>query len=150
MSYNIGQINSGFVSLSAAGLAEGTNNATFKTSNTLTYTNNGVFKSKNATDNLAFSTGHTALAQNQACLFGVWIDASGNVSTSQGPIVAAGDPCPVPGVPSSSVETDRVTLVGLIKVTTGATTFTPGTTDLGAANVTDVYYDCMTMPGSAQ
>lgn len=150
MSYNIGQVNSGFVSLTAAGLAEGTNAATFKTSNTLTFINNGVFKSKNATDNLAFSAGHTALGQNQACLFGVWIDGSGNVSTSQGPIVAAGDPCPVPGVPASSVETDRVTLVGLIKVTTGATTFTPGTTDLGAANVTDAYFDCMAMPGSAQ
>ena len=145
MSYNIGQINSGFVSLTAAGLAEGTNNATFKTTNTLAFTNNGVFKSKAATDNLTFSTGHTTVPQNSACLFGVWIDGSGNVTTSQGPIGAAGDPCPVPGAPASNV-----TLVGLIKVTTGATTFVPGTTDLGAANVTDVYSDCMVMPGSAQ
>lgn len=145
MSYNIEQINSGYVSLTAAGLAEGTNATTFKTTNTLTYTNNGVFKSKAGTDNLPFSSGHTALAQYQACLFGVWIDASGNVTTSQGPIVNAGDPCPVPGAPAAGV-----TLVGLIKVTTAATTFTPNTTDLGAANVTDVYYDCMLMPGSAQ
>lgn len=145
MSYNIEQINSGYASLTAAGLAEGTNAATFKTANTLTFTNNGVFKSKSATDNLAFSTGHTTLAQNQACLFGVWINGSGTVSTSQGPIVSAGDPCPVPGAPAANV-----TLVGLIKVTTGATTFVPGTTDLGAANITDAYYDCMVMPGSAQ
>lgn len=148
--YNLSDINAGNVSLSAAGLAEGTNAATFKTANTLTFTVNGVFKSKGATDNLAFSAGHAVVAANQACLFGVWIDAGGNVSTSQGPIVSAGDPCPVPGIPAGAVESDPVALVGLIKVTTGATTFTAGTTDLGAANVTDVYYDCMVMPGSAQ
>jgi len=146
MSYNIEQVNSGYASLTAAGLAEGTNAATFKTANTLTFTNNGVFKSKAATDNLAFSSGHTALGNSQACLFGVWVNASGTVSTSQGPIVAAGDPCPVPGAPASGL-----TLVGLIKVTTSSSaTFTAGTTDLGAAGVTDVYYDCMVMPGSAQ
>ena len=146
MSYNLSESNSGYASLTAAGLTEGTNAATFKTANTLTYTSNGVFKSKNATDNLTFSAGHTALAASQACLFGVWINAAGTVSTSQGPIVAAGDPCPVPGAPAANL-----TLVGLIKVTTDAsTTFTPGTTDLGAAGITDAYSDCMRMPGSAQ
>ena len=145
MSYNIEQSNSGYLSLTAAGLAEGTNSATFKTVNTLAFTNNGVFKSKAATDNLTFSTG-TALAASQACLFAVWINASGTVTTSQGPIQAAGDPCPVPGQ-----VTANTTLVGLIKVTTdSSTTFTPGSTDLGASGVTDVYYDCMDMPGSAQ
>ena len=145
MSYNLGQANSGYLSLTAAGLAEGTNSATFKTTNTLAFTNNGVFKSKGATDNLVFSVG-TALGNSQACLFGVWIDGSGNVSTTQGPIVAAGDPCPVP-----SQTTAGVTLVGLIKVTTSsAATFTPGTTDLSASGITDVFFDCMDMPGSAQ
>ena len=144
MSYNIEQSNSGYLSLTAAGLAEGTNSATFKTVNTLAFTNNGVFKSKAATDNLTFSTG-TALAASQACLFAVWINASGTVTTSQGPIQAAGDPCPVPGQ-----VTANTTLVGLIKVTTdSSTTFTPGSTDLGASGVTDVYYDCMDMPGAA-
>jgi len=145
MSYNIEQSNSGYLSLTAAGLAEGTNSATFKTVNTLAYTTNGVFKSKGATDNLTFSTG-TALAASQACLFAVWIDASGTVTTTQGPIVAAGDPCPVP-----SQTTAGTILVGLIKVTTdSSTTFTPGTTDLGASGITDAYSDCMDMPGSAQ
>jgi len=144
MSYNIEQVNSGFASLTAAGLAEGTNSATFKTTNTLAFTNNGVFKSKGATDNLAFSTG-TALANSQACLFGVWINASGTVTTTQGPIVAAGDPCPVP-----TQTTANTTLVGLIKVTTSSSaTFTPATTDLSATGITGAYYDCMVMPGSA-
>ena len=143
MSYNIEQANSGFLSLTAAGLAAGTNTGTFKTTNTLTFTNNGVFKSKAATDNLAFSSGHTALAANQACLFAVWINTSGTVSTTQGPIQASGDPCPVP-----TQVTANTTLVGLIKVVATAT-FTPGTTALGTGN-TATYFDCMDMPGSAQ
>jgi hypothetical protein len=145
MSYNIEQANSGFLSLTAAGLAEGTNANTFKTANTLTFTNNGVFKSKAATDNLTFSTG-TALAASQACLFAVWISSGGTVTTTQGPIVAAGDPCPVPTAAASNL-----TLVGLIKVTTSsAVTFTPGSTDLSASGITAAYSDCMDMPGSAQ
>ena len=145
MSYNIEQANSGYLSLTAAGLAEGTNSATFKTVNTLTFTSNGVFKSYAATDNLTFTAG-TALAASQACLFAVWITGAGAVSTTQGPIVAAGDPCPVPGQVTAGT-----TLVGLIKVTTSSSaTFTPGSTDLGAAGVTDVFSDCMDMPGSAQ
>jgi hypothetical protein len=143
MSYNIEQANSGYLSLTAAGLAAGTTTGTFKTTNTLTFTNNGVFKSKSATDNLAFSSGHTALAANQACLFGVWINTSGTVSTTQGPIQTSGDPCPVP-----SQATANTTLVGLIKVVTTAS-FTPGTTALGTGN-TATYFDCMDMPGSAQ
>ena len=145
MSYNIEQANSGYLSLTAAGLAEGTNTATFKTVNTLTFTSNGVFKSYAATDNLTFTAG-TALAASQACLFAVWITGAGAVSTTQGPIVAAGDPCPVPGQVTAGT-----TLVGLIKVTTSSSaTFTPGSTDLGATGVTDVFSDCMDMPGSAQ
>lgn len=145
MSYNIEQANSGFLSLTAAGLAVGTNTGTFKTANTLAFTNNGIFKSKAATDNLTFSSGHTALAASQACLFGIWINASGSISTTQGAIQAAGDPCPVPSTPAN------VTLVGLIKVTTSSSgAFTPGTTGLGASGVTAAYSDCMDMPGSAQ
>lgn len=144
MSYNIENANSGFLSLTAAGLAEGTNANTFKTVNTLTFTNNGVFKSLAATDNLTFSTG-TALGNSQACLFAVWVNASGTVTTTQGPIVASNDPCPVPGQ-----STANVTLVGLIKVATSSSaTFTPGSTDLSATGITDTFYDCMDMPGSA-
>ena len=146
MSYNIGQINSGFASLTAAGVAEGTNANTFKTTNTLAYTNNGVFKSKGATDNVAFTSGIGTVPPSSAALYAVWIDASGTFSNTRGPVVAAGEPCPVP-TPAAA----NLTLVGLIKVTTdGSTTFTPGSTDLSASGVTDVYMDCMVMPGSAQ
>ena len=142
MSYNIEQSNSGYLSLAAASLAAGTNTGTFKTAATLPFVSNGIFKSKSATDNLTFSTS-TALAANQACLFAVWINAAGTVTTTQGPIVASGDPCPVP-----SQSTAGTSLVGLIKVVTTAV-FTPGTTALGTGN-TATYLDCMDMPGSAQ
>lgn len=146
MSYNIEQVNSGFMSLTAAGLAEGTNANTYKTVNTLTYTSNGVFKSKGATDNVAMTSGIGTVPPSSAALYAVWIDGSGNFSNTRGPVVAAGEPCPVP-----TANAANLTLVGLIKVTTdGSTTFTPGSTDLGAAGVTDVYYDCSLMPGSAQ
>lgn len=148
MSYNIEQLNGGYVSLTAAGLGESAGTAAkMKTTATLTYTINGVFKSLSANDSIAFSSGHTTLTANQACLFAVWADGSADsesaCSTTQGPIVASGDPCPVPPTASGKA------LVGLVKVATGATTFVPGTTDLGAANVTDTYYNCMVMPGSA-
>jgi hypothetical protein len=145
MSYNIEQINSGFVSLTSGALALGTNTGTFKTTVAVTYTNNGIFRSKAITDNLAFSAGHTALGNSQACLFGLFLDNSGNVTTSQGMIVAAGDPCPVPNAPASNL-----TPFGLIKVSTSSSqTFTPGTSVLGTGN-TAAYINIASMPGSAQ
>ena len=146
MSYNLEQANSGYASLTSAGLAAGTNAGTFQTGNALTFTNNGIFYSKNATNNVALTAGHAAVGPSKACLFGVFINAAGTFSTTQGPIVDAGDPCPVPPFPAGSV-----TLVGLIKVATNSsTTFTPGTTAFGAAGVTSTYLNCMRMPGTAQ
>lgn len=145
MSYNIEQLNSGYLSLTAAGVAEGTNANTYKTTNTLAFTSNGVFKSKGATDNVAFTSGIGTVPPSSAALYAVWIDADGNFSNTRGPVVESGAVCPVPSASAAGV-----TLVGLIKVTTdGSTTFTPGSTDLSNAGVTDVYYDCMAMPGSA-
>jgi hypothetical protein len=78
-------------------------------------------------------------------LFAIWITAAGTVSTTQGPIAAAGDTAPVP-----AQTTAGTTLVGLVKVSTSSSqTFTPGTTTLGTGN-TATYYDCSLMPGAAQ
>lgn len=144
MSYNLEEANGGYLSFTSAGLAEGTNANTFKTTATLTYTANGVFASKNATDNLTFSSGATVVPVSSACLFAVWINAAGTVTTTQGPIVGAAEDCPVPATVGG------LTLVGLIRVVTdGSTTFTAGSTDLGASGVTDTYYNCSVMPGAA-
>ena len=145
MSYNIEQINSGFVSLTSAGLAEGTNANTYKTTNTLTFTINGVFKSKAGTDNVAMTSGIGTVPPSSAALYAVWIDTDGTFSNTRGPVVTSGDPCPVP-----TQTTANVALVGLIKVVTDeSTTFTPGSTDLGNAGVTDTYFNCSVMPGAA-
>jgi hypothetical protein len=145
MSYNIEQVNSGFMSFTAAGLAEGTNANTYKTVNTLTYTSDGVLKSKGATDNIAMTSTAGTVPPSSAALYAVWIDSAGTFSNSRGPVVTSGDPCPMPTAPANNL-----TLVGLIKVTTNSsTTFTPGSTDLGNAGVTDLYYDCSVMPGAA-
>ena len=145
MSYNIEQINSGFQSLTAAGLAEGTTANTYKTVNTLAFTINGVFKSKGATDNIAFTSGVGTVPPSSAALYAIWIDTNGNFSNTRGPVVAAADPCPVP-----TQTTANVALVGLLKIVTDAsTTFTPTSTDLGASGVTDTFFDCSVMPGSA-
>jgi hypothetical protein len=145
MSYNIEQSNSGFMALSSGAIAAGTNAGTFQITATITFTSNGILRSKSATNNIAFSAGHTALANSQSCLFGLWIDSAGAVTTSQGPIVALGDPCPVPVAPAANL-----TPFGLIKVSTSSSqTFTPGTTVLGTGN-TAVYLNISQMPGSAQ
>ena len=144
MSQNLTDVVSGYAAFTSGALAIGTTTGTFKTASTVTFINNGIFKSKGATDNLAFSTGHTNLAASQACLFGIWLDASGNVTTNQGPIVTAGDDCPVPLLKSG------YTLIGLIKVSTSsAQTYTVGTDALGTGN-TAAYTNCSVMPGSAQ
>jgi hypothetical protein len=145
MSYNIEQANSGYVSLTSGGLVVTTAKEKFKTVNTITFLINGIFKSKSATDNLVFSSGHTSLAASQSCLFGVWLDTDGNVTTTQGPIVATPDPCPVPPTPANRA------LIGLIKVvciSTGA--FIPGTTLTDATGVTTTFINAAIMPGTAQ
>ena len=145
MSYNIEQINSGFQSLTSAGLAEGTNANTYKTVNTLAYTINGVFYSVSATDNIAMTSTAGTVPPSSAALYAVWVDSANVFSNTRGPVVASGDPCPVP-----TQTTANVALVGLIKVVTNSsTTFTPASTDLGAAGVTDTFFNCSVMPGSA-
>lgn len=119
----------------AAGLAEGTTAATFKTTNAITYTIDGVRYTKAATDDLAF-TAAAVQATDTNCIYLVCIDASGTVSTVKGTAVAAASAasCPAP--------TAATCPIGWIHVATAsAATFTAGTTDLGAANVTDTFVD---------
>ena len=129
------------LSLSSGAIAGGTTAGTFKTTATITYLINSIFKSLAATDNLAFSASKN-LANNQSCLFGIWVDASGNVTTSQGPIVTTGDDCPPPIAPAASLAA-----IGMIKVACSSSqTFTTGTTALGTGN-TATYYNVAAMPG---
>lgn len=135
--------------LTTAGLAEGTNANTFKTVNAggTSYTINGVMYSLASTDNIAFSSGHAMVPLLSECVFGVDVDAAGNVTTVQGPILlsaklAAGEAAlQFPG------PTPNKARLGYIRVKCASTaTFTPNVTDLGAANVTDTYYNTSVPP----
>lgn len=124
-----------------AGVAEGTNANTFRLVNATNFSIGGFGHLKAATDNLDFSTGHTALGNSQRCAFFVALDTAGNVTTIQGDIVTpspSGNQLRAAEVPNP---TDRV-VIGAIVVTTGSSaTFTPRSTDLSAAGVTGTYYN---------
>lgn len=129
---------------SKAGLAEGTNANTFKTNAPngagIDFSIDGVAYHFADTDNLAF-TAAAAQADLTTCLYLIQIDSAGTLSSIKGteeltadlvagkrvlhwPEPAAGK-CPIGGL--------RVKLTG--------TTFTAGSTDLGAANVIDTFFD---------
>lgn len=127
---------------SRAVLAEGTDANTFKTTtNILMYSIKGIMYEKAATDNLAFSSGHTSLAASQQCVFGVLVDSAAAVTTVQGPIKAVGSDLAVLAWPVSN-DDDKVMIGGIIVETTSTGVFVPNTTDLGDAQVTDTYVNC--------
>ena len=137
-----------------AGLVTGgdASNITINTANVINFTVDGVMYAKAILNNVAFSSGHTALAAGQECIFGVWVNSGGNVSTTQGKIVATADLSVASGgtgktvVPMPDVISANA-LIGLIKVkTAGAAVFTPGTTAFNATNVTATFYDTSSMP----
>lgn len=128
----------------SAGLAEGTNANTFKIDTAeagVMYAINGLAYHKADTDNIAFTT-HAAQAALTTCVYLVQIDSGGTISTKKGneelnADLAAGKVAlhfPEP-------DADRCAL-GAIKVKCeNAATFTAGSTDLGASDVTDTYYN---------
>jgi hypothetical protein len=134
----LNQCKNGGAGVGGAGLAEGTNANTFKTVNAVSYTIDGQLYTKGATDNITF----TATAQQAIstfCLYLVSINSGGTVTVTKGTEVGT-DIAVLPALPASSAP------LGWIKVATdGATTFTGGTTDLGAAGITDTYGDISVM-----
>lgn len=134
--FNLLRANLFNASLTAGGLAEGTNAATIKTVNTINYVVDGQLYTKAATDNIAI----TATAQQAIstfCLYLVTVNAAGTVTVTKGTEVAS-DTAVLPARPASSA------VIGAFKIATdGVTTYTGGTTDNGAAGITDTYYDLM-------
>lgn len=130
----------------AAGLAEGTNANTFKITNATHYVVDGrAYMKAAATDNIAFAvatgTSHTALAANQVCVFFILINAAGTVTALQSDIKTASTGSGYRPGAFEWPDRESVACIGAIKVQTASTTFTAGSTDLGAASVTDTYYD---------
>lgn len=167
MSDNLSLNSGATLCLAAAGLAEGTNANTIKTANNVTYTIDGRFYSKNATDNIAISYsgatvyqaaaggiqavngGFTGGVNGSTRIYLICLDADGAVSIVPGQIVD-----------SAELAAGRVALmfpdaprgvcpIGAMRIAlTAGTAFTPGSTDLSASGVTDTWYDLMDVPAN--
>lgn len=118
-----------------AGLAEGTNANTLKTTYAVAYEIGGQLYHKAATDNIAM----TACAEQAvltSCLYLVTINAAGTVKVTKGTeaLTASSPTLVLPTAP------DAEAILGAFKIVlTSTATFTSGTTDLGATNVADTY-----------
>lgn len=119
-----------------AGLAEGTNAGTIKTVNDVHYRIGNQAYVKAATDNIAV-TANSAQAALTTCLYLISVNAAGTITTTKG----TDDSDVIPECPSGSVP------LGVLKIAlANAATFTAGTTDLGATDVTDTWAHINFMP----
>lgn len=130
--------------LAKAGLAEGTNSATIKIAAPngagIDYAINGKGYHKADTDNISV-TAHAQQAVLTTCLYLVQIDSSGTVSTKKGKEVLTADLAQSDSLQWPFPDEDQCPIGGY-KVTLASTaTFTNGTTDHSASNVTVNYID---------
>ena len=133
------------MSFSSAGLAEGTNANTYKINAAngagVDFAISGLCYHKADTDNIAMSA-HAVQAVSTTCLYLVCLNSSGTASTIKGTAVLTADLTAGNKVLNWPTPTDDLCPIGAIKVVTdGSTTFTAATTDLGAAGITDTYYN---------
>lgn len=123
-----------------AGLVEGTNAGTIKTANAVDYCINGVAGLFAATDNLAM-TACAVQPISTYCKYLISTALAGTtVTTTKGNHAATAALALLPELPASHAP------IGYFQILTdGSTTFTSGTTDLGAAGLTETYVDLSTM-----
>lgn len=122
--------------MGACGLAEGTNANTLQVAAAFSFNINGQLYSKAITDNIAM-TACTEQAISTYCEYLVTIAANGTVTVTKGTEVGT-DTAVLPAKPASCA------VIGSFKIATdGSTTFTSGTTDLGAAGITETFKDLM-------
>jgi hypothetical protein len=116
-------------------LAEGTNANTIKTATAVDFCVNGVIYNKAATDNIAVDAGEEQ-AVSTFCKYLVSIIADGTVAVTKGNDAATAALALVPALPADSAP------LGYFQIATdAATTFTAGSTDLGAAGITETFVD---------
>lgn len=167
MSDNLSLAQGASIAFSSGALAEGTNANTVKSTATITYTIDGKFYSKSATDNIAISYAGSAVYQAAAGgvqavnggfvggvngstrLYLITLDASGNVGIVPGQIVDSAELAAgrvALGFPDAP---NGVCAVGALRVAlTAGTAFTPGSTDLSASGVTATFYNLSTVPAT--
>jgi hypothetical protein len=158
MHQNILDARGGNIAFSRAGLRQGqiNNNGAwnynqFQVQNTVHYTVDGVFGSLAPADNQQLSTGHNTITGCNVCFFGLWVNNTNVLATTQGAII---DPATLAGTGGTAkgiiklpdVVSNNV-LIGLIKVKMGVgATFVPRTTNFNATNITTTFLDVSTMP----
>lgn len=135
-------------SLGCAGLAEGTNANTFQVANILHYNIAGRSYRKAVTDNIAFAAetsitaAFVAQAAKKVCVYHAFIDSAGAITWTQG---TQYDATTEQGYQARAIDTPHVSgkaCIGALKIqTNNAATFTPASTDLGATDVVDTFYN---------
>lgn len=126
---------------SSAALAIGTTKSAVSSGGECNFSIDGKVYRKAATAD-CFTHQNTAVqAANTTCWYGCFLDSSGTGTIYKGSATA------LPEIPMSSGVPNKC-LVGAIRVVTGNTTFTPGTTLHDAANVTTTYYNLSCVPAS--
>lgn len=142
---NLSHLFGGNVCLGKAGLAEGTNANTIKTTATITYAINGILYTKAATDNISVSA--SAQANGTTCLYGIDIDASGVVSAVKGKEVSTSLLDGSLALEFPPLPEDGKCRIGLLRiVNTSGSNFTLGSVDLGATGITDTFFDVILQP----
>lgn len=129
---------------SSAGLAEGTNANTIKIAAPngagIDFAVDGYAYHKADTDNIAV-TAHAVQAVSTKCLYLVQITSAGTVSTKKGTEVLTTDVTNGIALHWPDPDDNNCPVGGYKVETDASTTFTNGTTDLGAAGITDTYYN---------
>lgn len=130
---------------SSGAIAHGTTATDVKTTATVTYLIDGVFKSLAATDDFWQLTGDV-LSAGDVQRWLLCVDASGTAS-----VVEGNKSDSVAGVTFSDVTASdghvypspgpSLAVVGILSVTVNSSTFTPGTTALTAGTITVAYLD---------
>jgi hypothetical protein len=129
-------LNSVFI---AAGCATATTTSKAKFANTVTYMTDGAFHSLTTQDNFwtpngpVLNAGATVVTANKYLLC---------VNSAGAATVVAGNPAPTLAAVTFTATPDALAIFGVLSVVTNAaTTFTPGTTLLGAGGITSTFND---------
>lgn len=133
-------------SLGAAGLAEGTAANTFQVANILHYVINGRAYRKAVTDSIAFAAGtftaFVAQAAQKIAVYYFFIDTAGAITVKQSAQVPNAQVASYVAGAFDWPDEPNLACIGALRITTNnAATFTPGSVDLGAADVVDVFFD---------
>lgn len=138
-----------------AAIAIGATASAITSTNATTVSIGGVMYARAAFTNQALVSGGEPFRvqpANSTCYYAIGVNAAGEVRVIQGRregeafvtptgLSVVGDGT-VPALP------DTMAPIGLLKVVTGAATFTPGTTALNAANVTSTLWDVAVLPAN--